>query len=1272
MKPKNRKLQYLIALILFVATLAFLLCYYNYVEDSTAAIEQKKGELTTIANIKTQQIINWRHERVSDAKYLSGNIYMRKSINKFCANPHDTALKNEITSVLMPYMLNNEYSDVIIVSNNNSILLSLSGKVPGVSATEIANIKNAASTEVFFTDFYLNSKDSAAISIIIPFNCSKSDGCGLCATSIILKIDPYHNLYPLIDLWPLERQSAGIALVEKDATSDSVLYLTSLQKKNKPALKYKISLTDTMVPAVKAVLGKTGLYFAKDYHGTDVLAHSDKIPGTPWYIITKVATSEINQPVAEAQRWFAISIIIIGLLITISFWMIWSRNNAKNLRKLLEAEQHEAKAIAENLLANQKFRLLAEQSGVQIGLFDKNGHCIYCNERALITLGERGKDYERKSFTELFGEEAGKRFLKRFEEAMASDTPLVFDDKSSLTENTWIHSNVTRIIDADGTIAGIQIVSHDITERKQMELDLIESEFFFRESQQAAMVGSYKADFVADRWTSSEVLDQIFGIDKNYTRSVQGWLDTIHPDDREMMNKYLTEEVFEKQQSFNKEYRVQRISDKAELWVLGLGQIGFDAHGKVITLIGTIQDITERKLAEEEATSRNKMLQVFIKNSPIYTFIKEVTATESKVIMANDKFAEMIGISGSEMIGKNMYELFPKDFAAKMTAEDWEVVSNNEELLLEKEFKNRYYATIKFPINLGGKRLLAGYTIDITERKLSEKIMFESEEKFRTLYNVAPVPLALNDADFNILLLNDEFKLTFGYTLADIPTVDAWWPKAYPDEEYREWVASSWRQRLNKARETSLPFEPMELEITAKNGSVGTYIVGLSFMGEFETSSALIYFHDITQRNHSEALIIESEQKFRAVFESSNVGKSLTEVSGKVQPNEAFCKMLGYSYAEMTSTSWQEISFPDEIDSNQAQLDLLLSNEKKSVRFEKRYIHKNGSIVWADVSFTLSRDKHGNPQLYIATILDISERKKIEKTFYDIVDMNPMSIQIVDLQGITLHVNPANLKLFGLLPPENFSIFDTLQARYPEITEYIIQAKSGKVVHLPDIHYNTRDYGIDLPDNPVWISATIFPLLDQNGIPEKHVLMHENITERKESEAKLIESEGRFRTTFMTANDAMYLSTLEEGLILIVNDSFETVFGYNPSEAINKTTNQLNLFHDPLIRKDIVAELKLTGMVKDKEIKVRKKNGEMIDVSVSLSSMQLDNTPHIMGIVRDISFRKQSEQLLREKMNDLEKTNESMIDREIKMIELKKEINELLVALGREEKHTTF
>jgi PAS domain S-box-containing protein len=184
---------------------------------------------------------------------------------------------------------------------------------------------------------------------------------------------------------------------------------------------------------------------------------------------------------------------------------------------------------------------------------------------------------------------------------------------------------------------------HDLQAQKmEAEAALKESEFFFRESQRAAAIGSYKTDFIEGRWESSEVLDSIFGITKSYDRSVQGWLDIVHPDDQSMMSQYLRDEVIAERKAFSKEYRIIRKNDFATRWVHGRGEITFDESGRALSLIGTIQDITERKEAEADLVESEERFRAMVN----YSFDWELwLSPDREIIISSPSFERLTGYS---------------------------------------------------------------------------------------------------------------------------------------------------------------------------------------------------------------------------------------------------------------------------------------------------------------------------------------------------------------------------------------------------------------------------------------------------------------------------------------------------------------------------------------------------------------------------------------------------------------------------------------------------
>ncbi len=173
----------------------------------------------------------------------------------------------------------------------------------------------------------------------------------------------------------------------------------------------------------------------------------------------------------------------------------------------------------------------------------------------------------------------------------------------------WSEDRGDLIYDEQGRPLKIIGTAQDITERKLTSQALEESEAALRESQMIAGLGSYVLDLRTGMWRSSALLDHLLGIDEHYVHTVAGWEALIHPEDLQMMHDYFLQEVIGNRQLFDKEYRIVRRTDNALRWVAGLGRLEFDADGAPTKMHGTIQDITERKLAEEAFKQLNIELE---------------------------------------------------------------------------------------------------------------------------------------------------------------------------------------------------------------------------------------------------------------------------------------------------------------------------------------------------------------------------------------------------------------------------------------------------------------------------------------------------------------------------------------------------------------------------------------------------------------------------------------------------------------------------------------
>jgi PAS domain S-box-containing protein len=137
--------------------------------------------------------------------------------------------------------------------------------------------------------------------------------------------------------------------------------------------------------------------------------------------------------------------------------------------------------------------------------------------------------------------------------------------------------------------------------------------------------------------------------------------------------------------------------------------------------------------------------------------------------------------------------------------------------------------------------------------------------------------------------------------------------------------------------------------------------------------------NELAEKNKSKAELEVSEKKFRNLFEHSPIGKCITYLDGKVNVNQSFLNILGYTNDEFVNKNWRDFTHPDDYSLSEEMINSLLDGKHEKVFFEKRYIHKNGNVIWTQISSYLQRDKNNNPEIFITAINDITAQKNIEK-----------------------------------------------------------------------------------------------------------------------------------------------------------------------------------------------------------------------------------------------------------------------------------------------------
>ncbi|MBM2816924.1 MAG: sensor hybrid histidine kinase [Ignavibacteria bacterium] len=337
------------------------------------------------------------------------------------------------------------------------------------------------------------------------------------------------------------------------------------------------------------------------------------------------------------------------------------------------------------------------------------------------------------------------------------EIPMLMDVISKLPRNgmnlpnkvIWNHRK------KDGTVIIVQIssqalnyegknarmvLSTDVTERILTEKALLESESRLKESQRVAMLGHYNFNPVSGWWTSSETMDIIFGIDNSFQKNVEGWLNIIYAEDRDMMMNYLVKHVLEEHKQFDKEYRIQRINDKLIRWVHGLGKLEISGEGKVTRMFGTIQDITNRKKAEQALIESEEKYRNLVEHAPIGIVIYK----SSKIIYYNDTIARLFGAENKvQLLGKSLFEFVHSDYHEKAKSRIAEIAKVNianpfyEYILIRPDGTSFNAEISSIPVTYQGERAFQGIIIDVTEKRQREAAILESEEKYRNLVELS-------------------------------------------------------------------------------------------------------------------------------------------------------------------------------------------------------------------------------------------------------------------------------------------------------------------------------------------------------------------------------------------------------------------------------------------------------------------------------------------------------------------------------------------------------
>jgi PAS domain S-box-containing protein len=429
------------------------------------------------------------------------------------------------------------------------------------------------------------------------------------------------------------------------------------------------------------------------------------------------------------------------------------------------------------------------------------------------------------------------------------------------------------------------------------------------------------------------------------------------------------------------------------------------------------------------------------------------------------------------------------------------------------------------------------------------------------------------------------------------------------------------------------------LDVGLEQVARGDLQVSLPVRRNDELGRLTEHFNEMTSvlraRPEVEALR-RSEVRFRSLIEHGMDLTTIIGADGRIRySSPTVTRVLGYGPTELIGQVGFEYLHPDDSARVRAAFAKALGGATDEIREEFRFRHRDGSWRYFESVVTNLVDEPTVAGLVINS-RDITERRQAEETLRrerflvdTLMEHVPDFIYFKDAESRFLRINRAFAQRVGLRDPAeavgktDYDLFarDHADAAWRDEQEII---RSGR----PVLNLEERETWTDRPS--AWVSTTKMPLRDAVGRVVGTFGISRDITERKEAQLALQESETRFRTAFMTVADAHYIATRDDGRILEVNDRFEDVFGYAREEALGRTSLELGLYVNPEDRSRMVAELRLKGQVRELELLARRKGGEIIPVQISVSELAMGDQPLILGVVRNLTAQKRAGEALKD------------------------------------------
>ncbi len=769
---------------------------------------------------------------------------------------------------------------------------------------------------------------------------------------------------------------------------------------------------------------------------------------------------------------------------------------------------------------------------------------------------------------------------------------------------------------------------HDRRERDAAEESLLESEERFRD----LVAGSIQGIFISQHGKfvfANQAAANILGYDNRQDLlAVSGSSKTIAPHERDRLVGYSKARLRGKEAPIYYEYQGLR-KDGSLVWLEN--QVRVVSWKKEPAIQVTFVDITAPKQAEDSLRRSEERFRALFENANAAINIKD---RNGRIILSNQKYKAIFSTDGRlEEVGKTIYDVHDRDLADFVLAIDRNVIATGNSVTNESKipFADGSIADCvinKFPIPdpLGNSTWVGSVVTDITDLRAMEQKFVEKDAQLRAFFESANEALFIKDVDLRYAHINQFGAAFFGFPVeAIIGKTDS---ELFPAHE-----AEIISEMDRKVLEGNAVREEVELLRGGLNRSIRR--IETSKAPVHDTNGNIVGLcgisRDITDRRQAEEELSESEERFRELVEGSIQGVITTQDGSPVFANQAAADILGYANPKEVSDLplTTGIFAPHERERVIGYRDARLRGDDAPNRYDFQALRKDGSFIWCEnlVRAVVWKNK---PAL-LFTFIDISARNEAEERLrqreadYRLLVENQTDLVVkVDLDGRFSFVSPSYCQTFD--KSEDELLGNTFMPLVHEDDREATAKAMENLFQPPHIaHVEQRAL---TRDGWRWLAWSDTAVLDERGEVSAIIGVGRDITDRRNAELILAESEERFSKAFHGNPVAMAISTIEDGRLLDVNHAWLTMVGCSRDDVIGKTAAETGRWADINKRTVLMDRLNREGSVREFEASICRQDGELRRIIMSGDIIEVGGERRLLETSFDVTELKTIERQL--------------------------------------------